>query len=93
MDVPVSNSVANNPFVAGVWKMRVPDFLSAFTLNVVLALLSMIMAIVALALLLFVLAKDSYLKEASSTHRDKLKRHESFVVDFKDPSSLFLTFL
>ncbi|KAJ1348065.1 hypothetical protein KIN20_003283 [Parelaphostrongylus tenuis] len=69
--------------------MRVPDFLSAFTLNVILALLSMIMAIVALALLIFVLAKDSYLKEEAPAQRDRLQRHESIVVDFKDPSSLF----
>ncbi|KAK6728692.1 hypothetical protein RB195_006001 [Necator americanus] len=69
--------------------MRLPDFLSAVTLNVVLALFSMLMAIVALGLLAFVLAKDTYLqKETLPTMRDKIKRHESVVVDFKNPSTV-----
>ncbi|KAK5975057.1 hypothetical protein GCK32_010376 [Trichostrongylus colubriformis] len=70
--------------------MRVPDILSAITLNLVLALFSMVMAIIALGLLAFVLAKDNYLqKESPSTMKnDKIKRHESVVVDFKNPSTV-----
>ncbi|KAL6730267.1 hypothetical protein Aduo_001251 [Ancylostoma duodenale] len=69
--------------------MRLPDLLSAVTLNVVLALFSMVMAIVALGLLAFVLAKDSYLqKDTLPTVRDKIKRHESVVVDFRNPSTV-----
>ncbi|RCN29546.1 hypothetical protein ANCCAN_21848 [Ancylostoma caninum] len=69
--------------------MRLPDLLSAVTLNVVLALFSMVMAIVALGLLAFVLAKDSLQKDTLPTVRDKIKRHESVVVDFRNPSSVF----
>ncbi|EYC26508.1 hypothetical protein Y032_0010g1191 [Ancylostoma ceylanicum] len=69
--------------------MRLPDLLSAVTLNVVLALFSMVMAIVALGLLAFVLAKDTYLqKDTLPTVRDKIKRHESVVVDFRNPSTV-----
>ncbi|KAK6054240.1 hypothetical protein COOONC_08255 [Cooperia oncophora] len=70
--------------------MRLPDLLSAITLNLVLALFSMVMAIVALGLLAFVLAKDNYLhKESPPTMKnDKIKRHESVVVDFKNPSTV-----
>ncbi|VDO22587.1 unnamed protein product [Heligmosomoides polygyrus] len=70
--------------------MRLPDILSAITLNLVLALFSMVMAIVALGLLAFVLAKDNYLhKDAPpSPKNDKIRRHESVVVDFTKPSTI-----
>ncbi|CAJ0592990.1 unnamed protein product [Cylicocyclus nassatus] len=69
--------------------MRLPDLLSAVTLNVVLALFSMVMAIVALGLLAFVLAKDGYLhKDPLSSIRDKIKRQESVMVDFQNPSTV-----
>ncbi|XGW20609.1 hypothetical protein V3C99_003975 [Haemonchus contortus] len=70
--------------------MRLPDLLSAITLNLVLALFSMVMAIVALGLLAFVLAKDNYLhKEGPAVPKnDKIRRHESVVVDFKNPSTV-----
>uniref|UniRef100_A0A1I7W8S8 Col_cuticle_N domain-containing protein n=1 Tax=Heterorhabditis bacteriophora TaxID=37862 RepID=A0A1I7W8S8_HETBA len=70
--------------------MRLPELLSAVTLNMVLALFSMLMAIIALGLLAFVLAKDNYMqKETAKLHpREKIKRHESYVVDFKNPSSI-----
>ncbi|WKX89097.1 hypothetical protein Q1695_008611 [Nippostrongylus brasiliensis] len=70
--------------------MRLPDLLSAITLNIVLALFSMVMAIVALGLLVFVLAKDSYLQKEvpASPKNDKIRRHESVVVDFKNPSTI-----
>ncbi|VDM63563.1 unnamed protein product [Angiostrongylus costaricensis] len=66
--------------------MRVPDILSAFTLNVVLALLSMIMAIVALALLLFVLAKTES-EEVVSNKVSSMLRAERSVVEKSIASS------
>lgn len=75
---------------------------SALTLNIALAIFSMVMAIVALSLLAFVLAKvnterseDVVLQESQADKspipryvpREKVKRHESTTVDFRNPSS------
>ncbi|CAJ0568357.1 unnamed protein product, partial [Mesorhabditis spiculigera] len=64
---------------------------SMTTLNVVLAGFSILMAIVALGLLAFVVARDRYVpREPGKIHgiRDRIKRHESVVVDFRDPSTV-----
>ncbi|CAI4229853.1 unnamed protein product [Auanema sp. JU1783] len=71
--------------------MRLPDILSALTLNAILALFSMIMAIFALGLLAFVLAKENQTARAESARfhpRDKIRRHESTVVDFSKPNTV-----
>ncbi|PAV84288.1 hypothetical protein WR25_16867 isoform A [Diploscapter pachys] len=71
--------------------MRLPTMISALTVNILLAIFSILMAIIALGLLAFVLAKDNYsAKDVPSriNTRDKLKRHESTVVDFKNPSTI-----
>ncbi|CAD6186481.1 unnamed protein product [Caenorhabditis auriculariae] len=70
--------------------MRGGEIFSSVTLNVALAVFSMLMAVVALGLLAFVLAKDTLAQRdvARSHPRDKLRRHESTVVDFRNPSTV-----
>ncbi|CAJ0962947.1 unnamed protein product, partial [Mesorhabditis belari] len=63
---------------------------SLTTMNIMLAVFSMLMAVVALGLLAFIIAREHYMPKetAKLQFRERIKRHESVVVDFRDPSTV-----